>query len=759
MSQPRSPLFLVALVVLVVPVLLVTACSRQPAGSSAAADPAATPVAAVSVPQPTDAVGLPDGPVAVDVPAATPTLPLATPTPQGCRAATLLETRGVAPGKYPAQYELSEYTELAGCMLTLYENPDIATLNTELNGTAVLSPLVERLPAEPLVIEPYREIGEYGGTLRGISKSPENGTADFLSTRHVNLVGFSDDLRTIMPNVARGWEYSPDFQTLTIRLRSGHRWSDGAPFTAEDIAFWYNDLQLNTELFPTVDSRWVFGGEPMQVEVIDPVTVVFEFAAPAPNFLAFLARTYIQPFQPKHVLSQYHIAYNPQANEQAQALGLENWTEVMRLYFHDWKDTYHPFAGPEGTARIIPTLESHVLVDESPNLRRYVANPYFHMIDTAGNQLPYISQHEELFSEDDAATINKLRLGEIDYKQQNLELNTFPDLKEAEFSGNYSIELVPTLGRTVYYAFNITHQEPRMAAIFRDFRFRQAMSLAIDRQEINEVVYLGQGVPEQALPADPDTVDFVPEALITQYTQYDPEQAATLLDAMGLTQFDTAGFRLGLDGEPLEIRLDYAPQGGPVQVHELVQQHWAAVGVRVDIDEVTSEFYRKQSAANEHDVATWTNEGVGVEIAGDTQIMVPPFGDELGTRTGTTWHAWMQSDGQQGEEPPEDVKQLYELAEEFKSYPLGSEDSNRVGEEIVEIHAKYLFSIGLVGKTTSPIYIHERLGNVGDFTIKAFAYHWAYPFRPMQWYIVPQDEPENPPAVPDAVRLPAQRVP
>lgn len=657
-------------------------------------------------------------------------------TESACPAATVADAKGVAVGQYPHQYELAEYNELADCSMSFSENPNIAKLNKELNGdSATLPSVANRLPSEPLVIPPYDEIGTYGGRLRGVSKSPESGTSHFLSTRHVNLFRFDEDLKTIVPNVAKSWEYNNDYTELTVHLRKGHKWSDGEPFTADDILFWYYDIERNTDLFENVSSVWVFGGEPMEIEKVDDTTVKFKFAVPAPNFVTFMATTYIQPFQPKHMLSQFHPKYNDKADEVAKSFGFDDWTGMFKLYFNDWKDTYHPYDGPEGTQHTVPTLESHVLVEETPDHRRYVANPYFYMVDTAGNQLPYYDEAYEIYSEDEDATTLKLINGEIDYKDQSVELPRFPELKRNEANGNYRVFLPPTSGEIMYYAFNITHQDPEKAKIFGDVRFRQAMSLALNRNEIKEIVYLGQGVPQQALPVDPVTVDWVPEKAKTQFTEYDPDAANKLLDDMGLTQRDSDGFRLQFDGKPFTIFLQYAPQGGPTQVHELAKKYWEAVGIRVQLKEVSSDLYRQETSQNKHDVATWRNGAGIVEVVGNTQIMTPPFGDYLDTRTGVQWNQWMESNGSEGIEPPADVKKLYGLADQFKSYPIGSPEQAKVGQEIVDIFANNLFFIGVVGEIPAPVYANNRVGNFGEFTIKSYSYYWSYPFRPIQWYI------------------------
>ena len=145
-----------------------------------------------------------------------------------CPAATVADMKGVKAGKYPQQFELSEFERNAGCKMTFQGNPDIAKLNAKIRGnTRNLPPVEQRLPSEPLIYAPYDSIGKYGGTLDVLSNATEAGTSDFLSVRHVNLVRYLDDLTTIVPNVAKDWKWNSDFTQLTFYLRKGHKWSDG----------------------------------------------------------------------------------------------------------------------------------------------------------------------------------------------------------------------------------------------------------------------------------------------------------------------------------------------------------------------------------------------------------------------------------------------------------------------------------------------------------------------------------------------------
>ncbi len=654
-----------------------------------------------------------------------------------CPALTVADTHGLV-GQFPQQFELAELEQAAGCTLTFSENPEIAALNARIgDNPATLPPVAARLPAEPLVVLPYQEIGTYGGTLHGLSNATEAGTSDVLSLRHVNLVRYADDLQTVVPNVAKSWQWNDDYTVLTVSLREGHKWSDGAPFTADDIVFWYNDLILNDNIYPRTPARWLFDGRPMRVDALDATTVQFTLPVPSPGLLNRFAVDYGQPFQPKHFLSRFHIAYNPDADALAAAQGFEGWGELLNNYYggSDWKDVPSPLIDQSDDV-VVPTLESHVLVAESSGGRTVVANPYFHMVDTAGNQLPYISVIDERYVPDKEVRNLKITSGEVDYKVQATYIEDFPLYKENEGNGDYTVHLAPSLGETVFYAWNTTHKDEGLRAIFNDVRFRQAMSLALDRDEINDVVYLGQGQAEQAVPADPRTVTFVTLEHRKAFTEFDPERADQLLTEAGLIDHDRDGLRERPDGSPLVILLQYSNQGSPVRLHELASDNWRQVGVRVDIKEVTSDEYRANASTNDLDMTAWRNDNVSAPtISQNTWRLVPTAGDYFNPDTGWEWANWFASNGTEGIEPPEDVKRLHALAEAFTRHPIGSDESNRIGTEITDIHIANLWKVGTVGGVKAPIIQHNRIGNFQPFKAVTYDYYWSYPYRAQQWFL------------------------
>ena len=185
-----------------------------------------------------------------------------------CTGITMSDTKGVAGGKYPQQYELSEYEKAAGCKMSFSENPNIKSINATIQGNKGLAAVGKRLPSEPLVVVPYDSIGKYGGTLKFLSNATEAGTSDMLSTRHVNLVRFDDDLSTIVPNIAKDYKWNSDFTQLTFYLRKGHKWSNGEPFTARDVEFWYEDMMMDPKIREKPYPYLLIGGKPATVDAV-----------------------------------------------------------------------------------------------------------------------------------------------------------------------------------------------------------------------------------------------------------------------------------------------------------------------------------------------------------------------------------------------------------------------------------------------------------------------------------------------------------
>ena len=589
-----------------------------------------------------------------------------------------------------------------------------------------LPPVEERLPKEPFVVTPYDEIGKYGGTLRGISISYESGTSEIMAWRHVNMVRFDDDCSTIVPNVAKEWRWNDDFTEILFRLREGHRWSDGEPFTVDDVVFWMDDIILNNEIHKATPSPW--GSVGSSVEKIDEITVKFKFEKPFTGLLYYLGGggSYFVPWAPKHFFEQYHIKYNPNANEEAIAKGFDNWVQQFTSYWNKWKDAIVSSAyGLE-----VPTLGSHILLKEPTTTRRvFVANPYYFKVDTAGNQLPYIDYHDERFLEKQLWPLEIMN-GNVDQKAQNMPLNIYPVLKEDEKKGDYTLQLpLGMVGPT--FIFNMTDKDPVLRKIYGDVRFRYAMSLAINRDEVNETLFLGLGTPEQALPQN---VPYVTEEDKKFMTEYDPERANKLLDEMGLKK-GPDGIRMRSDGKPLTILWEYTLQyvWSP-EFPALISEYWQDVGVNVLLKEINTQLSRDKQKSNTLDITSEWMAPYEPSMISSPQLFVVPYAS-FWPIMGTPWMDWKTSDGKSGEEPPSWVKRLWEIADEFKTVVPGSERYMELGKEMIALNFENLVVIGTLGEIPLITVVNNRMGNVPEWKVNTTYYGYAYPYRADQWYI------------------------
>lgn len=655
-----------------------------------------------------------------------------------CPVVTIADAKGVAAGEFPQQYELSEFEALSNCKLVFAENPEIGNLNGQIVGNPDLPALADRLPEEPLVVAPYDSIGKYGGTLRALSNATEAGTSDFLSTRHVNLVRYSDDLETIVPNVAKSWEWNDDFTQLTFSLRKGHKWSDGADFTADDVKFWYDNLALDSKVMEKPKDYVLVGGQPMTVEVPDPQTVRFNLPSPKPGLLAHFATSFAQGFQPKHFLGQFHPDINADADKLAQDAGFENGLAVIKAYFgnSDWTDTPSPMLNaPDKVAKLpaatMPTLESHIYISDTTEGRKLVANPYFFMVDTKGNQLPYIGTQDEVYINDPQVRLLKLVNGEVDYKTQSLQLSDVPLLLENQEKGEYKIDIRPKVAMHAF-SFNVTSNDPAKRAVFGDVRFRKAMSIAINRDDLNEVAYFGQGNPQQYIGFSPAPA-FVDPKWASYAIEYDLDTAKSLLDDVGMADKDGDGFRELPNGDKFVLNMQFATQGIAGQVVELVGQYWSEAGIQTTVKEITPDEYRSAQSSNALDVGMWEKgQPLGI-ILGNNELWVAPFENYFAHRTGMLWGEWIESDGTKGVEPPDFVKQLNDDINAFQSTPVGTPESDELGARLVQNMTENLMFIG-TALTPDPIYHRSALKNFVEFKTASYEYYRTYPYRAAQWY-------------------------
>jgi len=660
-------------------------------------------------------------------------------TAASCPGVTVADMMGVGAGAFPQQYELTEFQSLGNCTVEFAGNPDAAALNARILGNPELPPLADRIPSEPLIVAPYDSIGKYGGTFDALSNATESGTSDFMSVRHVNLVRYSDDLSTIVPNVAKGWKWNEDFTQLTFFLRAGQKWSDGSPFGARDVKFWYDNLALDSNVREKPKDYVLVGGKPMDVVVVNETTVQFNLPSPKPGLLSHFANHYAQAFQPMAFLGRYHPDINANADANAQADGFENGYDAIKAYYgnSDWMDTSTPYLNhpqlvatlPAGT---VPTLESHIIVAESTEGRHLVANPYFFQVDTAGNQLPYISEQDEQFVGESEVRLLKLINSEVDYKAQALTLDSAPMLLEGQEKGNYTVELKPEIALATF-AFNVTSENMEKRKVFGDLKFRQAMSVAINRDEINEVVYFGLGRGQQYTGFSP-TPAFISPEVEQSYAQFDPDMANALLDEIGMKDINGDGMRELPNGDPLVLNLQVATQAMSIKLVELVGQNWKDVGIDSTVKEVTTDEFRSAMSANQLDVTMYGKSQPLAVILGVSGLFQPPFDNYFNLRTAMLWGEYVDTDGASGVKPPQYVYDMMDDIDAFQGEIAGTDASNKIGARLVKTMVDSLLFIGTV-KAVAPIYHNNDLKNFTEFQTQSYAYYRTYPYRPTQWYL------------------------
>ena len=632
---------------------------------------------------------------------------------------------------YPFQYgDLDAYSAATGNTIDSYgEAPMLA----ERVAAGELPPVDERLPAQPLVVQPLESVGEYGGELAGPSTNPTCCGWDALEMRLQKLLTIDTDLTTIIPNIAQAFEISDDQTTYTIHLREGHKWSDGEPFTTEDFRFYFEDVLGNVDLTPTPGGPWAVGGELPEFEVIDETTVRYTYAEPYPSLVVALgSEVGNRGFRPAHYFKQMHIDYNPDANALADESGFDDWIQMFNAKGNPYTFTWN--LGSE-TDPFAPTLNTFVFAsDDSFGNKIYERNPYFFKVDIEGNQLPYTDSLRRILVEDLQVQDLKGIAGEYSHYGWGTLLS-FPTYRENEEAGNYRTALAEySRGNEYAIMFNFTTEDEGLREIYWDIRFRQAMSVAINREEINELVYFGLANPSQASPVPASA--FYEPWMTTNYAQYDPDLANQLLDEMGLDQRDADGFRLRPDGETLFLNFQVSvPEDAWRKIGELVTAYWNSVGVKTNYKLREIGWYREARNGNQVDLAAW---GLDIVDIGEVATRLTNLRPHWGARaSGHLWREWLQSDGENGIEPPQEIQDMWSIGDAFLDAPYGSDEWLELGKQFYRKSMEGLYQIGTIQRPPQPLLFKKNLKNTppNDTTGQ---WSWSYRqwvlFLPEQWY-------------------------
>jgi peptide/nickel transport system substrate-binding protein len=618
------------------------------------------------------------------------------------------------------------------------EAPQLA----ELVKQGKLPPVKDRLPAEPLVISPINEVGKYGGTWRRGFIGPgdvENGNRINASDK---LLFWDHTGNVIVPSVAKNVDISVDGKIFTISLRKGMRWSDGAPFSADDFVFWFEDLYSNRDIVPTPIADMSINGKPGKVVKVDETTVQFVFDDPYFLFYDMLAGDTLigggqsvrqaqgftfGAYSPKHYLKQFLPKYSSesQVNEKAKKEGYENWVKLLH-FKKDWSlNPELPTLGPWKTTRPVNT--------PTWIMER---NPYYFAVDTAGNQLPYIDRIVLTLAEDTEILNLRAIAGEYDMQERHIDLGKLPVIIENQKQGNYTVHLDTAINGadTVLQINQSFKADPEIAKWLTNADFRRALSLGIDRNQLNETFWLGVGTSGSPVPGEESPYFPGPEWR-TKWSNYDPAQANKMLDSIGLAKKDGDGFRVRTDnGERLRIQVQAvkAFMNWPAQA-EMIAQQWKKIGIWAEAKEMERNLAFTRTRNNEHHIHIWTNGGTEIlYLFPRHAIPVDPTEAFMGPE----FAVWYASGGKQGRKP--DDPNLLKIFDLYRS--AGSKqmpERIQIAQDIWKIMADQQYGIGTVGQSPALMgvrIVSNKLGNIPSRV--CIAQHCRTPggSHPETWY-------------------------
>jgi peptide/nickel transport system substrate-binding protein len=575
-----------------------------------------------------------------------------------------------------------------------------------------LPPVDQRIPENPMVVPLDGE---------GLSPGKPGGSIDMLFGRakdirmlvvygYARLVGY-DKAFNIVPDIAETFGVK-EGREFTFKLRKGHKWSDGQPFTAEDFRYFWEDMVLDPVISEEgPPDELLVNGKLPKFEVLDEQTVRYTWDEPNPSFLIQLAGA--QPlylFRPAHFLKQFHDKYADKAKLEELVAKAEarNWRAL-----HFKMDRQYANDLPE-----MPTLEPWVNTTESPS-ERYVfkRNPFFHRVDAAGNQLPYADEVIANITNSDLIPA-KVGAGESMLQARNLELKNFPVLKAAEQRNGYTVNLWKSGRGSQFVLFpNLNVKDPVWRALVRDARFRRALSLGIDRDEINQVVFFGLGVPanNKVLPVAPL---FRPEYQ-TLWADFNIEQANALLDELGLTARDDAGYRKLSDGRIAEIVVETAGEDtNETDVLVLIRDTWKKIGIKLLTNVSTREVLRSRATSGDLLMSTWTGYENGVPTPDYPPFELAPTRDDQ--QNWPLWGLYTMTHGKGGEAVDDPTAKS--LVDDYNAWLKTSDKAERevIWHKMLKIHADNVFSIGVVSAVPQPVVVSNKLKNVP----KEALYNW-----------------------------------
>lgn len=585
----------------------------------------------------------------------------------------------------------------------LVETPSLA----DKVASGALPPVSQRIPHEPSLAE-LEMLGYPGGTLHMLMASPKD-TRLMVVYGYARLVAYTPAL-AIVPDILRAADVE-DGRRFTLRLRAGMKWSDGKPFTSEDFRYWFEDIAGNPKLSPSgLPVTLQPNGQKPQFEVLDERTVRYTWPQPNPLFLPALAGAYpLFIYAPSHYLKKFNPKYADKETLAARVkkAGVRNWAAL-----HTKRDAQYHNDNPD-----LPSLQPWILKTKPPAERIiFERNPYYYRVDGAGHQLPYIDR--VIFTIADAKLIPaKTGAGESDLQARYLRFDDYTFLKAGEQQNDYRVRLWRTGPGSQFALYpNLNVTDPVWRKLFRDVRFRRALSLGINRHELNQVIYFGLAIEGQntVLPQSPL---FRPEYR-DAWAHYDPAQANRLLDELGLKR-EGDGIRTLPDGRSCDIIVeDSGESSEKSDILQLIRDSWRHIGVQLYSRPEQLTLFRERVFEGAAQMSLDNGIDNGIPTA-----QMPPSDFAPTSQQQLEWPKWgeyMETKGEAGQAP--DLPDAIKLKDLYGKWLSATSDAVQaeIWHQMLHIYAQAVFSIGLVAGVLQPVVVNERVHNVPNQGI----YNW-----------------------------------
>ncbi len=574
-------------------------------------------------------------------------------------------------------------------------------------GTAIAGP-----PEEPRILDMAamnKTAGKPGGTLKILMAKPKD-IRMMVIYSGARLVSYDANFK-LAPDMLKSIDVEEN-RIFTLRLRKGHKWSDGHPFTTEDFRYYWQDVANSKELARGgLSNKLLVNGEGPKFEVLDELTVRYTWQAPNPLFLTSLAGArplYI--YMPAHYMKQFHASYQD-ADKLAQMVSDNNVQKWGSLHTRKGRQ-YRP-ENPE-----MPTLQPWMNTTQPPSERFvFKRNPNFHRVDDQGTSLPYIDQI--IMNMSSSAIIPaKTGGGESDLQARYLRFDNYAFLKKGSNNHDYRVVLWPNgKGSQMAMRPNLNVSDPVWRKVMQDVRVRRALSLAIDRSEINEAIYFGlaREVGNTVLPASP----LYKEEYATAWAAYDIDQANALLDEAGLDKRSPDGVRLLPDGREMKITVETTGESTEeTDVLQLITEHWSNIGIQLFSKPTQRDILRRRISNGDTIMSIWQGLNRGLATADMNPEELAPVSPLQGIWP--KWGQYFETKGVAGEPPSlEEVAELSRLYQQWRS-ASGVEEQEEIWHKMLAIFTDNVFTIGIVSGTLQPVVINKRLHNVPDEGIYSF---------------------------------------